>query len=72
MINPLKNLDTSILLCAFRKFINEVGIKPTLIRTDYGTKLMGGQVLQYLEEQQIKVEAAPPKRQHQNGLVERN
>ena len=32
---------------------------------------MGGAARTYLEEQKIRVEAAPPKRQHQNGLVER-
>ena len=41
MVYPLKNLDTSILR-VFRKFTNEVGTKPTLIHTDYDTKLMGG------------------------------
>ena len=68
---PLKNLGSSI-LTAMKKFVNEVGITPTLIRTDFDYKLMGGEVEKILIDKNIRIEAAPPKRQHQNGLVERN
>ena len=68
---PLTNLKTSVLQ-AMKKFIAEVGVKPTLLRTDFDHKLLGGDVANYLLNEKIRVEGAPPKRQHQNGLVERN
>ena len=68
---PLTNLKSSVLQ-AMKKFINEVGVKPTLLRTDFDHKLLGGDVAEYLLNEKIRVEGAPPKRQHQNGLVERN
>ena len=69
-IYGLKNMKTSI-KSALQKFVNDVQVKPKLIRTDFDNRLMGGAARTYLEEQKIRVEAAPPKRQHQNGLVER-
>ena len=68
----LKNL-TSSLLSAVKKFINDVGTHPSLIRTDFDHKLIGGNVAKFLqEEEKIRLESAPPYRQHQNGLVERH
>ena len=68
----LKNL-TSSLLSAVKKFINDIGIKPSLIRTDFDHKLIGGNVAKFLnEEEKIRLESAPPYRQHQNGLVVRH
>jgi hypothetical protein len=45
---------------------------PTLIRTDFDDKLLGGKVGELLLDYKIQVEGAPPYRQHQNGLVERH
>ena len=69
-IYGLTNMKISI-KNALQKFVNDVQVKPKLIRTDFDKRLMGGAARQYLDEQKIRVEAAPPKRQHQNGLVER-
>ena len=67
----LKNLTTS-LLDAMKRFCLLCGTKPKLIRTDFDNKLIGGEVEKYLLEEKIRVEASPPYRQHQNGLVERH
>jgi deoxyuridine 5'-triphosphate nucleotidohydrolase len=70
-IYGLKNLTTS-LTEAISKFINDCGTKPTLIRTDFDYKLMGGSVRKILTDHKVQVESAPPYRQSQNGLVERH
>ena len=67
---PLKNLTTSITR-AIKKFLVEVGTKPKLIRTDFDKKLIGSESRKIFDDEKIRVECAPPKRQHQNGLVER-
>ena len=67
----IKNL-TSSLLEAIKKFVRDAGIHPKLIRTDFDHKLMGGNVAAHLLDNNIKVESAPPYRQHQNGLIERH
>ena len=67
----LTNLTTS-LLTAMKRFIMLSGVKPKLICTDFDSKLIGGEVESYLLDQQIHIEASPPYRQHQNGLVERH
>ena len=54
-----------------KQFITDVGVKPKLIRTDFDKKLIGSHVKDYLLDQHIPIQSAPPKRQHQNGLVER-
>ncbi len=70
-VYALKNLTTSV-LDAVKKFLRDVGIKPNLIRTDFDYKLMGGEVEKLLTEEKIRIESAPPKRQHENGYVERH
>ena len=45
---------------------------PKKIVTDFDHELMGKLVTDYLSTFQWKVESAPPKHQHQHGLVERN
>jgi deoxyuridine 5'-triphosphate nucleotidohydrolase len=70
-IYGLKNLTTS-LLDAVKKFLRDCAVIPTLIRTDFDDKLLGGDVGKLLLEHKIQVEGAPPYRQHQNGLVERH
>ena len=67
----LKNL-TSSLLNAMKQFINECGPAPKVIRTDFDSKLMGGDIQHFLREQKVRIESSPPYRQHQNGLVERH
>ena len=70
-IYGLKNLKQSI-LNALRQFLVDTGSPPKVIRTDFDHRLIGGQTRKFLLNKGIKVEAAPPKRQHQNGLVERH
>jgi hypothetical protein len=66
----LKNLTTS-LLTAIKMFMNDSGVCPSLIRTDFDHKLIGGSVAQYLKEDvNVRLKSSPPYRQHQNGLVE--
>lgn len=69
-MHGLKNLTTS-LQDAIQQFLLDCAIKPKLIRTDYDHKLMGGEVAKILKQNQVRVESAPPYRQHQNGVVER-
>jgi deoxyuridine 5'-triphosphate nucleotidohydrolase len=69
LVYGLKNLTTS-LLQAMQQFVMDAGTKPKLLRTDFDTKIIGGRVKTYLNEQQIPIQASPPYRQHQNGLVE--
>ena len=70
MVYGLKNLTTS-LHSAIKQFINDCGRPPKLIRTDFDTKIIAGKTKQILDDNNIKIEASPPHRQHQNGLVER-
>jgi transposase InsO family protein len=67
----LKNL-TSSLLSAMKQFVIDAGIKPTKIRTDFDQKIIGGKVKSFLQDNVIDIQASPPYRQHQNGLVERH
>ena len=70
-VYPLKNLKSS-LLRGVKRFFKDVKVKPKLIRTDFDNKLIAGDVSKYIEEEQhVDLEASPPHRQHQNGLVER-
>ena len=70
-IYGLKNLKDSI-RNALQQFLVDTGSPPKVIRTDFDHRLIGGQTRKFLLNKSIKVEAAPPKRQHQNGLVERH
>ena len=71
LIYGLTNLKDS-LLTAIQRFITQCGTTPTLIRTDFDKKLIGGKVRKVFDDNNINVEASPPYRQHQNGLVERH
>ena len=57
---------------ALQHFLQECGIKPKLIRCDFDPNFLGGKVHELLLKEQIPLQAAPPRRQHQNGLVERH
>ena len=70
-IYGLKNLGTSI-QNALNQFLVDANVKPRLIRTDFDHRLIGGRTRKMLIKQNIKIEAAPPRRQHQNGLIERH
>ena len=72
IIQPLKTLQSNLLFTSFQKFINQLGVTPKLIRTDFDSKLISGIARTYLDAKNIKIQAAPPKRQDQNGLVERH
>jgi hypothetical protein len=67
----LKNLTTS-LHAAINQFLLDCGVKPRIIRTNFDHKLMGGEVASILQSKHLRVESAPPYRQHQNGIVERH
>ena len=67
-LSSLKN-DT---LPMIKQLINDVGHTPGKIVTDFDHKLMGAKVRDYLNGINCRLESAPPKHQHQNGLVERN
>jgi hypothetical protein len=59
----LKNLTTS-LHAAMQQFLIDCGPTPKLIRTDFDQKLIAGKTKEILTAQQVKIEAAPPYRQH--------
>jgi deoxyuridine 5'-triphosphate nucleotidohydrolase len=71
LVFGLKNLTTS-LLHAMQEFLLTCGPTPEIIRTDFDAKLIRGEVKQFLLSKQITIQASPPYRQHQNGLVERH
>jgi deoxyuridine 5'-triphosphate nucleotidohydrolase len=70
-IYGLKDLKNSI-RSALQQFLLDAGPVPRLIRTDFDHRLIGGQTRQFLLDSKVKIEAAPPRRQHQNGLIERH
>ena len=70
LVYGLKNLTTS-LHSAIKQFLMDCGKTPTCIRTDFDPKLIAGNTKKILTDHNVKIEAAPPHRQHQNGLVER-
>ena len=70
-VYPLRDLKGSIVK-AMKKFLKDVKVKPKLIRTDFDFKLIGGKVLDLLDDRGIDIETTPPSRQDQNGLVERH
>ncbi len=70
-IYGLKNLTTS-LHSAMQQFLIDCGTVPKIIRTDFDQKLIGGEIKEMLTKNKIRIEAAPPYRQHQNGLVEQH
>ena len=69
-IYGLKDLKESI-TDALSQFLLDAQVPPKVIQTDFDKKLMGGAAKRLLCSKNIRVEAPPPKRQHQNGLVER-
>jgi deoxyuridine 5'-triphosphate nucleotidohydrolase len=71
LVYGLKNLRSS-LLKAMKQFLRDCGPKPKLLRTDFDHKIMGGDVAELLLQNNIPIQASPPYRQHQNGLVERH
>ena len=71
LIYGLKNLKQSI-RNALEQFLVDAGTKPRLIKTDFDHRLIGGQTRKYLLNHGVKIEAAPPRQQHQNGLIERH
>jgi dUTPase/transposase InsO family protein len=68
-IYGLKDLKSS-LLKAMKQFVIDCGVPPKLLRTDFDHKIMGGKVAEFLRSSGIPIQASPPYRQHQNGLVE--
>ena len=70
-IYALKNLKGS-LLSAMKQFLNDVKVKPTLIRADFDQKLIGGSLKAFLTNETISVIGCPPERQSSNGLCERH
>ena len=70
-IYGLTNLKDS-LQQAFKKFFLHCGSKPKLVRCDFDPKFMGKHVQKLFQDEKIQLQAAPPRRQHQNGLVERH
>ncbi len=70
-IYGLKNLKSS-LHRAVQQLIIDCNNKIKMIRTDFDKKLIAGTTRRLLRDKEIQVQASPPYRQHQNGLVERN
>ena len=70
-IYPISSLAEDT-LPSFHNLLMDLGQVPRRIITDFDHKLMGKTVRNYLQEKGCILESAPPKHQHQNGLVERN
>ena len=71
LVYPLQNL-TSDLLSQLQQFLIDVDGCCKAIRTDFDHKLLGGNVKTFLLDKGIDIDAAPPRQQHKNGLVERS
>ena len=67
----IKSLKGDI-LPAIKSLVRDIGNYPGTLVTDFDHKLMGSKVSEYLADTNCHLEAAPPKHQHQNILVERN
>jgi len=70
-IYGLKTLTHNSLIAAFQQFRTDAGDLPKVLITDFDSKIFGGATGKWLEENKCSVRAAPPRRQNQNGLVER-
>ena len=55
----VKNLTTS-LLGVMKRFVRDVGVKLEIIHTDFDTKLMAGEVEQFLIEEKIALRQPLP------------
>ena len=70
-IYPIKSLQDDI-LPSLQHLVTDLKRPPGKIVTDFDSKLMGQAPRRYLHSIGTQVEAAPPRHQNQNGLVERN
>jgi len=70
-IYGLKNLTHESLTSVLQQFRRDAGNLPKVLLTDFDNKILSGPTEKYLLEHQCHVRAAPPKRQNENGLVER-
>ena len=50
----IKNLTTSLLAAAVKRFVQDSGVKPGLIRTNFDHKHMAGEVEAYLIKEKIQ------------------
>eukprot|EP00957_Ditylum_brightwellii_P131898 10058196-Ditylum_brightwellii.AAC.1 len=71
LIYPLKNL-TSNLVAAAKQLVADIGFAPKKAIADFNMKLIGGEMKAFFTEKGATIEAAPPRHQRQNGLVERH
>jgi hypothetical protein len=66
----LKDMNGSTIADALWRFFIDAGGFPKKIQCDFDPKFMGGKVRRLLNSHAIRLTAAPPNRQSQNGLVE--
>jgi hypothetical protein len=67
----LKNKTVESVIDALWCFFVDAGGMPRRIRCDFDSSFVKGKVCEFLKQHQIKITSAPPNRQSQNGLVER-
>eukprot|EP00804_Cyclotella_cryptica_P022103 CCRYP_011581-RA/>CCRYP_011581-RA protein AED:0.10 eAED:0.05 QI:0/0/0/1/0/0/6/0/1337 len=67
----LPSLTSSNIIDAFASFTVDAGGAPKTFHADFDKKLIGGKALRWLQDEKIRVIAAPASRQSSNGLVER-
>jgi hypothetical protein len=67
----LKNKTAESVIDALWCFFVDSGGLPTCIRCDFDSSFVKGKVDKFLKLHRIQVTSAPPRRQSQNGLVER-
>jgi hypothetical protein len=64
-------LNHECIIKAGEQNVIDVGGKPKRVLTDFDNKILEGKTAAWFRRSNIRLDAAPPKRQNQNGLVER-
>eukprot|EP00957_Ditylum_brightwellii_P115106 8778697-Ditylum_brightwellii.AAC.1 len=71
LIYPLQNLITDLIKVA-KQLVVDIGFALKKIVANFDMKLIGGAFKDFFTEKGTMVKGAPPRHQHQNGLVERH
>ncbi len=69
-VYPLRSLNHEEIIGCLDSLVVDAGCAPRRILTDFDNKILDGRVTKWFQFHKVKVQAAPPGRQNQNGLVE--
>jgi hypothetical protein len=67
----LRSLSHTDIIDACEQYVTDMGNVPRRVLTDFDNKILEGPTATWFRENRIVLQAAPPRRQNQNGLVER-